>query len=161
MVTRDVMGCITQEKYILGKTPKEMESLLGFEEGFLRNGAIVLALSKLPENSEFELATSYTNVPQKPKENVVDTAESLKLKEKERIELETDKRILKRDLQDYRKTMARNSWSESGVNRLVKVIPKIYSVKSYPPGLGVPQWKLIKPVKAEIVGEFSYNQQYH
>jgi hypothetical protein len=160
METRLVQNCVTQEKFIKGRTPKEMESLLGFPEGYLRGGAIILALRKLPENHEFALAQSYTNVPQDPK---LAPAQNAALFTPQQVEV--DKRILKRDPLDYLKTMARNCWSGSGGNRLVKVtVNKTASYPGvndiFPPGMGVPQWILVKPIEAEVVAKISYNDKY-
>jgi hypothetical protein len=58
----DVGGYITQEKYIMGKTPAEMEKLLGLPAGELKNGANAMRLNRLPTASEFELR-GYTNTP--------------------------------------------------------------------------------------------------
>jgi hypothetical protein len=57
-----VGGYITQEKYIVGKTPAEMERLLGLPAGELKNGASAMRLNRLPNPNEFELR-GYTNTP--------------------------------------------------------------------------------------------------
>jgi hypothetical protein len=158
--TRLVRNCITQDKFIKGRTPQEMESLLGFPVGYLRGGAIILALCKLPENDEFALAQSYTNVLQDPK---LAPAQNASLYTS--TEIEVDRRILKRDPLDYLKTMARNCWSDIGTNRLVKVIANKHEnsntpTDSFPPGTGVPQWILVKPIEAVVVKTIAYNEKY-
>jgi hypothetical protein len=160
METRLVMNCITQEKFIKGRTPQQMENLLGFPAGYLRGGAIILTLRKLPANHEFALAQSYTNVSQDPKLASIQNASLFTSQERE-----TDRRILKRDPLDYLKTMARNCWSDYGPNRLVKVIADKSANShtagdSFPPGAGVPQWILLKPAEAEVVAKISYNEKY-
>ncbi len=53
MVAKQVTGFFTRERWILGRTPIEMEGLLGFGPGRMANGAAVYALLFLPLNHEF------------------------------------------------------------------------------------------------------------
>jgi hypothetical protein len=58
----EVEGYITQEKFVKGRTPSEIEKILGLKVGELRSGAFVMALMRLPKESEFSLR-SYSNQP--------------------------------------------------------------------------------------------------
>jgi hypothetical protein len=58
----NVGGYITQEKFILGKSLREMELVLGLTEGELAHGAQVMRLNRLPTTGEFKLR-GYTNTP--------------------------------------------------------------------------------------------------
>jgi len=130
--TLPATGFITQDKYIRGRTLREIEQLLGFHARRLAQGMYVAVLQDIPEKYQFELQ-GYSQVAghrfQKPQK------------------LEIDKL----------KTLARSSWAWDGPNRLVKVFPVIRhnpNLKDdyqYPPGQGVPQWKLIAPVAARVV----------
>ena len=60
--TSEVRGYITQEKYVRGLTPTQMEAQLGLKPGTLKNGATVLSLDRVPEPHEFALR-GYTQTP--------------------------------------------------------------------------------------------------
>ena len=116
-------GCFTLDKFIAGRTLKEIEKNLGFEEGRLARGGVVLALSQLPQKGEFEVA-GYTNV-------------SL---HRFQMPAGLDVDVLKRN--------AMEMWELTGRNRLVKVVPTILHDpqkdpdEQYPHARGVPQWKV-------------------
>ncbi|MFZ4546373.1 MAG: hypothetical protein ACOYN4_03005 [Bacteroidales bacterium] len=151
-----VQGCVTQENQVLGRTPQEMEKLLGFPTGYLAKGAIIYALTKLPKNSQFALASSYTNIATSKEEAIRENASRFTPEE-----IEIEKRIMKRDPLENQKNMSKNSWSESGSNRLVKVCalhPVHFS--QYPPGDGVKQWILLEDMDAKTVAVLGYNENY-
>ena len=153
-----VRGCITQEKFILNQTPKEMERILGLPQYSLKDGALIFVLTKLPSNNQFSLAKSYTQVAQNPTSA---KAENAGLFTPEEIEIE--KRIMKRDPLDNLKTMARNEWSVSGRNRLVKVKARKAQTGSgmtYSPGSGVPQWILDEEIESKLVATLAYQEKY-
>lgn len=56
-----VIGYVTQEKYLYGKTAAEIEKLLGLRIFELRNIAYIFSLARLPRLGEFEykFATSF------------------------------------------------------------------------------------------------------
>src|SRR4051812_48029791 len=56
-----VRGCITQEKFIKGKSLAELERILGFQKDRLKAGIVVAALLQRPAKSQFELL-GYTQV---------------------------------------------------------------------------------------------------
>jgi len=60
-----VRGYITQEKFVRGRTPEQMEKLLGLPEGELTTkgqGAIIEVLEQIPSEGQFELR-GYTQRP--------------------------------------------------------------------------------------------------
>ncbi len=57
-----VSGFFTQEKFIKGRTPKEMERILGLESGSLENGATIYALTETPNADQF-VPAGYTHMP--------------------------------------------------------------------------------------------------
>lgn len=133
-----VRGCITQEKYVKGKTTRELERILGFKAGRLQPGFVMAALEQIPNNDQFDLL-GYSQVAG------------------HHFSPEATKGL---DV-DKLKTMVRTEvFALAGLNRLVKILPnaphQIYmsNDEQYPPGLGVPQWKLVKPVYAKIVAIF-------
>ncbi|CAN5898825.1 hypothetical protein BH11BAC4_BH11BAC4_14760 [soil metagenome] len=140
----DVKGCITQEKYVKGKSPGEIERILGFHSGRLSTGMVVAALSAIPTNDQFDLL-GYTQVA----EHRFDAS---KLKG---LEVNNLKDIL-------RKTV----FTRYGLNRLIKIRPNTSHQNSmsdddqYPPGLGVPQWKLKALIPAKVIAIVLPGQRY-
>ena len=55
-------GYITEERFLFGKTPDQMERLLGLLPFQLRGGAKLYRLSHLPKKDEFE-CKGYTHLP--------------------------------------------------------------------------------------------------
>lgn len=50
---RSVMGYVTQEKYLYGKTSREIETLLGLRPGEMRLGAWIFSMARLPRVGEY------------------------------------------------------------------------------------------------------------
>ena len=145
-----IKGCITQEKYLRGRTLAEIERILGFHTGRLSQGMIVAALTQIPRADQFEFR-GYTQVAghhyQQQYGNI--TFDITKAKNK----------IIKEVFKTH------------GPDRLVKVLPNIRHNNlmlddiQYPPGKGVPQWEITKPLQSVVVavvhgypsGRFVYN----
>ena len=140
-----VRGCITQEKYIKGKSLPELERILGFHTGRLRNGIIVAALQQTPTKDQFDLL-GYTQVAGHKING--DTFKGLKVDKLKELVIKT------------------KFSNPEGSERLVKVLPNTpHSVvmdndTQYPPGQGVPQWKLTKPLNAQVVAIVAEGQKY-
>ena len=116
-------GCITQDKYIKGRSLSEIEKIIGYNSGRLTKGMYVLEIMQLPRTSEFDLQ-GYSNVA------------SHRFKSPGDLDLNKLKDIV------------RSKWTLIGNNRLVKVLPVVRHDDNmmpdlqYPPGLGTPQWVL-------------------
>lgn len=128
-----VSGCITKEKFIAGRTLAEIERILGFRSARFFGGIAVVALQQLPGMRQFELA-GYSNVA-------------------------TRRRKKSADLNiDRIKTNAMVTWSTTGFERLVKVIParshdpNMKPDTQYPPGQGAPLWIATVPLPGRVVG---------
>ena len=139
-----VRGCITQEKYIKGRTLKDIERILGFHQGRLSKGMIVAALLQTPSKRGFELL-GYTQVAGH----------------------RFDKDALKTlDVDKLKELVMQNAFTTVGTNRLVKVIPNIPHSNSmtddeqYPPGWGVPQWKLTTTLTARVIAVVKAGETY-
>jgi hypothetical protein len=131
-----IAGCFTQEKFIAGRTLVQIEQLLGFQPGRLSAGGVVFALLELPDTSQFDVS-GYSNVA-------------------------THRFAMPSGLNpEVLKKNARQQWSLKGPDRLVKVRPEIGHDrgldpdKQYPPGRGVPQWVVKKPLEAEVTAILS------
>ena len=130
-------GCITKEICISGRKLSEIERILGFHRNRLEKGMVVLALTRKPKADEFNFG-GYTQVAGHRYEENYGGVELDVLKAKENI--------------------IRNVFKTHGPNRLIKVLPNIRhdiamsDDHQYPPGLGVPQWKLEDPIEMKVVG---------
>ena len=130
-----VKGCITQERYIKGKTLPELERLLGFESGRLDKGIVVAALIELPTPHQFELL-GYSQVAE------------------HKFNPDKTKGL---DVNKLKELLRKEVFMLTGSKRLVKVIAnkphndKLDNDTQYPPGQGVPQWKLNTPLAARVI----------
>lgn len=140
-----VKGCVTQEKYLKGRTIQEIEKILGFQAGRLTAGATIAALQQVPETDQFELA-GYTQVATH--------------------RFDKDKALAKLEENKLKQMLRTNVFAVNGPGRLVKVIPVtphdtlLDENIQYPPGLGVPQWKLTTLVWAKVVAKIKANEKY-
>jgi hypothetical protein len=62
MDQQEVSGFFTQAKFILGRTPQQMEHDLGLKPGDLKNGATIYELSQTPNAEQF-VPAGYTHMP--------------------------------------------------------------------------------------------------
>lgn len=140
----NVWGCITQEKYIMGRPVAELETILGYNMGRLRKGYVVAALEMIPSNDQFELL-GYTQVAE------------------HRMNVDTSKGL---DINKLKDMVRKDSFAVTGINRLVKILPNIphqiymSNDEQYPPGQGVPQWKLTKMMTAKIIAVIPESKIY-
>jgi hypothetical protein len=128
-------GFVTQAKFIKGRSLAEVENLLGFHKGRLDKGMYVACLApgqSLPVAADFELR-GYSQIADHRWGGTGNY----------------DVAVLKK--------IATNAWEESGANGLVKVFPvvghdsRMKADDQYPPGGGIPQWKLVKGLTFKIV----------
>ena len=130
--TIQISGFITLKKFLLGRNLQQIERLLGFHSGRLRQGATFAELISLPGLNEFDFA-GYSQV--------------------------ASHRFDTRALAGYDINKLKNNvlevWSKPG-EKLVKVIATtghnaaLSNDLQYPPGSGVPQWKLIVRKQAVV-----------
>ena len=132
----EVSGCITQERYIKGRSLPELERLLGFQKGRLDNGIVVATLIQLPNISQFQLL-GYTQVAGHQFKGI-------------------DPKKL--DVNKLKEMVIKEAFTLVGNKRLVKIIAntphnaKLDNDTQYPPGQGIPQWKLTTALPARVAG---------
>ena len=130
-----IKGCITQEHYIKGRSFAELERILGFQTGRLDKGIVVAALTQLPAAHQFELL-GYSQVAEH--KHSPDATKGL-------------------DVKKLKEIVLKEAFTLFGYKRLVKVMAnqshndQLNNDTQYPPGQGVPQWKLTSPVDAKVV----------
>ncbi|OLY94435.1 hypothetical protein SAMN05444008_10138 [Cnuella takakiae] len=139
-----VRGYITQERYLKYKSLPQMESLLGFQQGRLKEGAIVAVLDQMPAKSGFELAGYSQMAEHKIPKDFTKGLDTNKLKE----------------------ILIKEVFTLTGEKRLVKVLPfskhkvNLSNDLQYPPGQGIPQWKLSDTLFARVVAVVKPGQVY-
>lgn len=131
----DVLGFVTQYKFLARRSLREIEDLLGFQSGRLVRGATFATLDRLPRIEEFETA-GYSQVA-------------------------GHRHVMPPDLDPIGlRKMAMSVWTTTGPDRLINVFattrhdPSKSNDEQYPPGLGIPQWKIVAPVPGTIVAEY-------
>lgn len=148
----EVYGFITQEKFLRGKSLAELENLLGFQTGRLAQGAVILALKQLPAPEQF-IFGGYTQVAEHHFQEQYGDKSNLKQSQGEN-DRDYRTRILK-----IKNNIIKTVWAETGPERLVKVKAitphnnNMHNDEQYPPGQGIPQWKLIAGISARVVAE--------
>jgi hypothetical protein len=131
-----VSGFVTQLKYLSGHSLEDIGSLLGFNAGRLSMGGAFATLDRLPQIDEFETA-GYSQVA--AHRHVMPDG--------------LDPTVLRRN--------AMSAWALAGPNRLIKVMASIPHNRAmsddeqYPPGLGVPQWKIVVPIPGKVIAVLS------
>jgi hypothetical protein len=128
-----VKGYVTTEGFLKGRPLDVIERFLGFHKGRLANGARFFALTRMPRSEQFDLA-AYSMVAG------------------HRFQMPGGLNVPKL------KENAIESWALTGLKRLIKVealIPHNQHLNlddQYPPGAGVPQWRILEPgVKGVVV----------
>lgn len=112
-----------------------MERLLGFQRGRLEAGAVVAVLEQIPAKNQFELA-GYSQVA--AHRFVADATQGL-------------------DVNKLKEILLKEVFTITGEKRLVKVLPvtphqnNIANDLQYPPGQGIPQWRLTESLFARVV----------
>lgn len=134
--TVNVSGFVTQYKFLAGHDLHYIERALGYQVGRLAAGATFVALDRLPRADEFE-TRGYSQVAghrYRPPGNL--------------------------DMNKI-KLLAMGAWSLTGPGQLIKVWPasahnpSLADDTQYPPGAGIPQWKLTAGIPGHVVATLS------
>lgn len=133
-------GYITERKYLWG-TVAEIEKKIGYHSGRLRTGFFVAHLDRIPNLDEFDLA-GYSNVAE---HRFASSGLTSKI-----------------DVNKV-KQMALDKMQKIGSKNLIKIFANTRHNASmsnddqYPPGDGVPQWKLTKEMSMTVIKEVPAN----
>ncbi len=141
-----ISGFKLQEKYLRNKSLNEIESLLGYHYGRLKQGATIYALTEIPKADQFDLR-GFTQVADHQWD----------------IKYPNGTNLDEKKLKDF---LIKNVFTNIGLDRLIKVRPitahnfDMSDDDQYPPGLGIPQWKLTDPLNARQVAEVKGDDRY-
>ena len=145
MNLHDVMfvgGCITQDKFLKGRTLAELESILGYHQGRLSTGMTVVALLQIPGPNDFKLL-GYSQVAE------------------HRFNMPSQL-----DVDKLKQLVMNTAFALDGPNRLVKVLPNtrhnndLSDDDQYPSGQGIPQWKLTSRIPSRVVAIVNPGERY-
>jgi hypothetical protein len=154
-------GFFTRQIGLQGQTLAEIERRLGFDRGRLSQGAWFATALELPKEDGFELA-GYSQVASHHTVEQYGNINSPQTNDQKAAYQQQKKNVIA-------------SWKLTGSDRLIKVIPMIgHSLQmgldyQYPPGSGLPQWKITKPILCKGIcfvsdypdGRFIPEQGYH
>lgn len=127
-------GFFTTQIYLQGKTLGEIEMLVGFDRGRLINGAWFVTAINLPKMEDFDLVGYSQVAGHHTKEQYGD--------------LNNPNGKWEEDSYRIKKQNAMSGWNSFGSQRLIKIIPMVGNDPlmsddyQYPPGSGIPQWKI-------------------
>lgn len=131
-------GFVTQDKYLRGRTLREIEEILGFHKGRCSEGLYLARVLSLPFPDQFELKGYTLLAEHQQKDGYLGKNGP-----------EFDEAKLKR--------MVYDSWGTQGPPQLIKAIPAVPHNNDlpddfqYPSGWGVPQWKLTTRTNMEVI----------
>ena len=134
--TLTVTGFVTQYRFLAGHDLHYIELALGYQTARLATGATFVALDRLPRADEFE-TRGYSQVA------------GHRYRSPGGLDM------------NKIKLMAMGAWSLTGPNQLIKVWPtsahnpSLTDDAQYPPGLGIPQWKLTGRIPGHVVATLS------
>ncbi len=133
-----VTGYVTQAHFLRGHSAEELEKRLGFDEGHLSEGFVVVFLDRVPDTREFEFG-GYTQMPDGVLQGHLDEKRDPRTTE-QRME---DAGL---NVDDLRRRVVNDEFAVAGHRRLAKVYPIRETPREekayYPPGSGVPQWRI-------------------
>jgi hypothetical protein len=141
-----IQGFVTYEKCVKGRALDYLEQILGYARGRLHMGVHVFSLLRLPTANEFDFR-GYSQVAD---HHYAD-----------QFELNADGSLKYLDSAYLKRLLIEKTWQLAGPDSLVKMVPVaqhnniLSNDEQYPPGLGIPQWKIITPVPVRYVTTIS------
>ncbi len=143
-------GFITKALFIRGRSQEELEQNLGYGSRRLAGGYWLLFAEKLPTADDFEFA-GYTHFSGgKPEGHKFPAALSVEQRLAEEIG----------SLRNIKERIVRDVFRISGPERIAKIIP-VDSGRDYPPGAGIPQWKLKYPgIVFRVITKIDVGERY-
>lgn len=152
-------GYFTQAVFLHGQTGDALERRIGYHRGRLRDGWYLVYFEETPQAHQFELAGYSQLSGGIERGHLPENAGNPTVEEQAKAQGMLDVARVKTEL-------ARDTFVTAGTKRLAKVIPvgdhDPLVETPYPPGSGIPQWKLTKGVtlRGRVIGKFSYDQKW-
>lgn len=150
-------GFFGKALFLRSQPAAELERRLGYRAGRLQQGWWLLFLTRMPRPEEFEFA-GYSHLSGGVVQGHLPAPPDPRGAEARLRDGGYDLDGLKRD------TIA-GTFTLSGAERLAKVIPVAPQegepgIPDYPPGSGVPQWKLIQPLPWHVAAFVGPGEEY-
>ncbi len=155
--TLRIAGFFGKALFLRSQPSHEIERRLGYRAGRLQKGWYLLFLTQMPKPTDFEVA-GYSHfsggVPQGHLGKPPDPRTS-----EQRLSAEGY------DLHKIKQGLIRQTFHLVGSDRLAKVIPvadehRERGIPDYPPGSGVPQWKLVSPLNWRVAAAIGPGETY-
>ncbi|MBR1232076.1 hypothetical protein [Bradyrhizobium sp. AUGA SZCCT0182] len=144
-------GFFTKAGFLRQQPAPELERRLGYAQGRLVNGWWLLFLEQMPTPNDFEFM-GYSYMSGGMAQGHVRPGPTA----------EQHLKAGKFDVFGMKRRTILQTFRLSGPDRLAKVVPVAdqSGAMPYPSGTGVPQWKLIQPLKFRVVGEIGPGRIY-
>ena len=152
-------GYFTQAVYLHGQVGCELERRIGYYRGRLNGGWYLAYFEEKPGPFQFELQGYSQLSGGVERGHLPVNVGKPDVEQRARSEGFLD-------IEKAKNNFVQNKFTAHGSSRLAKVIPVGDADDNvemhFPPGSGIPQWKLAPNVKlkARIVGKFSYEQKW-
>lgn len=151
---RKIKGYITDAKYLWGVGYRAIERKFGFPNSSLRSGFGIYRLKEIPRAEQI-LVRPYSQIDEElfARQMGLDVGQLEHISEKELSKKYKD--IFGLDLSVLKRN-ALNELEKVGIRNIVKIIAKnriIWPGNESFIGEGIPQWKLISEVHAELIKE--------
>jgi hypothetical protein len=147
-----IAGYVCKARDVRGQSPSELERRLGYRTGRLEQGWYFLFLLRLPTISDFEFR-GYTHLSDGiPKGGKHPPEDVMRREGWSGIDIDRMKR----------KLIENGTLTVTGFQRLAKVVPVIRhtDAETYPPGSGIPQWRLKNPLPFKVKAHLGPSQAY-
>jgi hypothetical protein len=144
-------GFFTKARFLRGQPALELERRLGYAPGRLANGWWLLFLEQMPTPNDFEFM-GYSHMSGGVAQGHLRPGPTA----------EQQLKSGKFDVFGMKRRTILQAFRLSGPDRLAKVVPVAdqSGLTPYPPGSGLPQWKLIQPLTFKVVAEVRAGQVY-
>ena len=151
---RPMTGFVTRASYLRMQTASELERRLGYTPGRLDAGWWLLWLMQIPSPDDFEFA-GYTQMSGGVPHGHLAPAG--------RPAIEQSMHIAGWDVTARKRKVIADAFRIAGRERLAKVAPvnPAAGPMPYPPGSGIPQWKIVAPGLPFRVVQFIPGDSYY
>lgn len=143
-------GFITQVQFLRCQPSSELEKRLGYGQDTLNDGWWLLFLEELPSPNDFEYM-GYTYMSGGIPQGHLDPQGGLTAEER--------LRLARYDVHGLKRKTIRDVFTLIGHKRLAKLVP-IRKATDFPPGTGLPQWRLINALSFRVAAHIQPGKLY-
>ena len=146
-------GFFTKALFLRAQSAGELERRLGYAEGRMKAGWRLLFLERSPLPDDFEFMGYSQMSGGMPLGHLAPVGG---------LTAEQSLRVQGYDLPALKRKIIRDVFCVSGADRLAKAIPLDAATgpAPYPPGSGIPQWKLVRPLPFRVIADLGPGEVY-